>query len=158
MKRSADKLLKKSKKLRQLSSQLEADHDDLKSCRLDYNEARIQHRKLVRYFKAKDSFNRDQSLLADPAATYKNIRFSSRQRVNKIQKLNVGPKAYFGKSVSDGFFDSIAELKSRDSESLSNSKYFMNSPLTLQIFLRSAKKVLQYRQFPRRNLLNCCKG
>ena len=38
--------------------------------------------------------------------------------------MTVGNKTYVGDTVQDGFFDSISQLKSRDSDSLAASKYF----------------------------------
>ena len=43
---------------------------------------------------------------------------------SNIEKLKVGEKVYTGKTVCDGFFDSISKLKSLDPQSIDESPTF----------------------------------
>ena len=118
---SSRRLLKLSKKLNQLS-----EHPAARSLHLEYKQARADHRKLVRQFKAMDAFNRDSSLLANPSLTFKKIRASRRNNIGNINLLHVGDKEYVGEQVGDGFFDSISQLKTRDPGKLESSPHFKN--------------------------------
>ena len=96
----------------------------------NYSKSRDQHRRLVRAYKAKDSFIRDQKLHSilsrDPSSIFKSITRSKRAKAGKITRLTVKDKIYLGDSVKDGFFDSISNLKTFDAPSNGNSEYFEN--------------------------------
>ena len=120
---SSRRLLNLFKRLKQLSDQ----HDAFKSLKLEYNQAKAHHRKLVRHLKAMDASNRDASLLANPSQTFRRIRAYKRNNLGKINLLNVGDKQYVGEQVADGFYDSISQLKTRDHGKLARSSHFKNS-------------------------------
>ena len=96
----------------------------------NYSKSHDQHRRLVRAYKAKDSFIRDQKLHSilsrDPSSIFKSITRSKRAKAGKITRLTVKDKIYLGDSVKDGFFDSISNLKTFDAPSNGNSEYFEN--------------------------------
>ena len=123
---SGNKLLRKAKRLKNLTSQYGCDSEDIKNLRIDYKKSRMMHRKLSRQFKAKDACVRDQNLLSNPAATFSRIRASKRGKLGKINKLKVDDKTYVAEAVPDGFFDAISELKARDTESLKRSNHFQD--------------------------------
>jgi hypothetical protein len=127
VKLSQNKLLKQSKMIKRAVAENSFDIRRLKD---EYNRARILHRKLEREHKAGQSSRRDEILYSvcskDPSPIFKGIRSSKRTTAAKISKLTVGDKMYLGDNVKDGFFDSISQLKSRDSESLSASPTFSN--------------------------------
>ena len=53
-------------------------------------------------------------LESDPGSLFKAVKRSKSGSSSKIQSLKVGSKVYSGKSVQDGFFDSLSSLKSPD--------------------------------------------
>ena len=120
VKLSSRRLLNLSKKLNQLLKHPDA----YRSLKLEYRQARADHRKLVRQVKAMDASNRDTSLLANPSLTFKRIRASKRNNVGKINLLYVGDREYVGERVADGFYDSISQLKTRDPSKLESSPHF----------------------------------
>ena len=122
---SANKLLKKSKKLKSLSNHHKVSNITIQRAENDYKQSRSQHRKLVRQVKAKDACVRDSNL-ANRAATYRRIKSSKRATAGKLYKLKVGKKTYTGAAVKDGFYDSISQLKVRDCESLQQSEHFQS--------------------------------
>ena len=94
----------------------------------NYVLKRNYHQKLVRAFKAQNSVNRDKHLFSikshDPRTFYIKVKFEKRENSGKITKLEVGNKLYFDCAVSDGFYDSISKLKSRNKEAIESSNYF----------------------------------
>ena len=120
---SARKLLKKSKMVKMLSIE-PVDLALLEAAKNDFKTSRIEHRRLVRHYKAKDSFTRDSNLMSSPKETYSRIRASKRSKAGKINKLKVGNKVYDGEHVPDGFFDSISKLKSRNIQAIQSSNHF----------------------------------
>ena len=123
VKQSARQLLNKSRKVKLMKNEC-VDPALLKAAHDDYKASRIAHRRLVRQFRAKEAFDRDNNLLTKPIQTYKKIRASRRCKASKINKLKVGVKTYQGKTVPDGFFDSISKLKTRNTASNGTSKTF----------------------------------
>ena len=123
---SQNSLLKKYKNFQKVL--LSGNTRNIASLKNDYNKARDQHRKLERRYKAEQSSRRDETLFSmctsNPSPIFKSIKSSKRSTAGKIQKLSVGHKVYVGDSVQDGFYDSISQLKSRDSVSLSNDAKF----------------------------------
>jgi hypothetical protein len=98
------------------------------------------HRKLERAYKAKYSIERDEKLCSsDLSSVFASVKHAKRSKAGKINKLTVGNKVYVGDSVRDGFYDSISELKSRDSNSLNASKQFNDFSLDYQNILEVCK-------------------
>ena len=126
IRRSKNELLRKHKKLKQASSL--SSTDEMSALKTDYSRSRTLHRKLQRWFKAKESVQRDEKLheilSTNPSSVFRSIKSVKRGKNRKIQKLTVGTKTYIGSTVQDGFYDSISQLKSRDSEFLDNSQTF----------------------------------
>ena len=83
---------------------------------------------MVRAFKAKNSVARDNYLYSitshDPRSFYKRVKFEKRGKSGKITKLEVDNRLYFDSAVSDGFYDSISKLKSKNKETIGSSQYF----------------------------------
>ena len=77
--------------------------------------AKAQHRKLLRTKNAQDSFNRDSPLFSilekNPKDLFRAIKRGKQNSSTKIHKLTLGGKTYQGEYVSDGFYDSIQDLK-----------------------------------------------
>ena len=121
---SQKRLLKLSKNLRNI----EKSNLDITTAKELFNEARSEHRKLIRKVKAGNSIKRDQNLhdicSRTPFSIYSSIRRSKRAKSGKISKLTVRDRIYTGETVCDGFFDSISNLKTRDSRSLKDSISF----------------------------------
>ena len=125
IRQSANQLLKLHKELRAAESSASP---NLLKMRADYVSSRSQHRKLVRTHKASQAASRDSSLLKvfskDPAPFYKKIKRVKRGKCSKIKTLKVGRKTYHDDCVSDGFFDSISSLKTRNSLTLQSQEIF----------------------------------
>ena len=123
---SQNKLLKEYKIIQKALTS--GDIEKANKLKEDYNRARTMHRKLERAYKAEQSHKRDQNLFSicsnDPSPIFRNIKSSKRSTAGKINKLKVGKKVYTGEAVQDGFYDSISQLKSRDSESLRGDSKF----------------------------------
>ena len=85
-------------------------------------QAKKKYRNEIRVFNNKESFARDQrmaEILSNKPGDF--FRYLSRQRraqPSHIEKLMVGDKVYLGDTVCDGFYDSMANLKSCDFDSL----------------------------------------
>ena len=92
-----------------------------------YKESKKQHRRLDRWCTAKESIVRCENLstaISDPSNFHKYVR-NSKQGTNKpIQKLTVGDRVYLGDHFSDGFYDSISNLKTIDPATIANSSTF----------------------------------
>ena len=121
---SQNALKKQNKHLRKATEECVNNNTDINSLKEEYNKSRIQHRKLEREFKARASYKRDQNLSRGPSFVFNSIRSAKRCKAGKIHKLTVGKKTYSGESVKDGFFDSILQLKTRDSDHLHSSDTF----------------------------------
>ena len=109
--KSSRKLLKLSRKLKYLRNNASSPAHVIHETAASYSLARTQHRKLIRLFKTKASLERDSKLLSDPKATFNGIRAAKRLKAGTIQRLDVGPKSYYGDKVKCGFFDAINQLK-----------------------------------------------
>ena len=126
---SKNKLLKQNKALKKaIETGTSSDSKHIGELKAAYNEARIEHRKLERSFKAKDAVDRDTkfySILSnDPSGIFNSIKRAKRAKAGKINNLKVRDKSYVGDSVKDGFFDSISTLKTRDTAALSASEQY----------------------------------
>ena len=121
---SKNKLLKMNRELKQVVTLSPNISEKIINFKTEYNQARCNHRKLLRMDKANAALERDELLFSNPIAVQKKIRASKRCKAGKIQKLSVGNKTYIGDSVQDGFFDSISKLKTRDESSLNLSEHF----------------------------------
>ena len=139
VKLSANKLLRTSKKLKKITDQFGPNSNAARSLKLEYTNSRTQHRKLGRQFKAKDASTRDQNILKNPSTTYRKLRAYKRGKHGKIHKLKVGEKVYVGDAVPDGFFDSISELKTRDTAALQNSDNFTSFSMEFSNILELCK-------------------
>ena len=121
---SQKQLLKKHKKLKTEMK----NNVNINNVKEAFKRARINHRRLIRSVKANESIKRDENLYdicsKTPFSLYSSIRRSKRAKAGKINKLTVQDKVYTGDAVSDGFFDSISNLKTRDSGSLEDSMSF----------------------------------
>ena len=60
----------------------------------------------------------------NPKATFANIRRAKRTETSKINSLKVGSVTYTGDHVTDGFFDSVKQLKTKDDKKNEASKYY----------------------------------
>ena len=135
---SQNALLKQNKKLKQSLQNNEPGISDLKAA---YNKSRILHRKLERSFKAKDSIARDNRLnFGDLTAVFSSVKRAKRTKAGKIQKLTVGDSTYVGDSVKDGFYDSISQLKTRNTPSLDSCEYFQESSADYKNILELCKE------------------
>ena len=124
VRKSQKDLLKMYKTLKK--SILNGNYDSEAS--LDYSKARTEHRRLLRHIKACSSIKRDQDLFSVCSTTnskvFSNIKRSRREKCSKINKLQVRNRTYVGESVKDGFFDSIRDLKTRNSTVLNDSEIY----------------------------------
>ena len=125
IRQSAHQLLKKHKCLQRA---LQVGSSDVPELRSEYTSFRSAHRRLVREQRATESIARDEAIYQilsdDPSNLFKRIKSSKRGKSTLINKLSVGHKVYCNESVSDGFYDSISTLKSRDCSSLESSETF----------------------------------
>ena len=62
-------------------------------------------------------------LTKNPSELFKTVK-NSRKASSSIHELKVGDKIYSGNSVSDGFFDSLSQMKTADYESFQSSSSF----------------------------------
>ena len=89
--------------------------------KIKYKDSKIQHRRLVRYHSAQDSIKRDTHLHSvlskNPSSLFRSLKLGKSCDAGNIQELTVRDRTYLGKNVPDGFFDSVAHLKSLDRES-----------------------------------------
>jgi hypothetical protein len=138
---SQNALLKKYKHFQKVLKS--GDTSKIASIKKDYNKARDLHRKLERRYKAEQSSLRDETLFSictsNPSPIFKSIKSAKRSTAGKIQKLSVGLKVYHGDSVQDGFYDSISQLKTRDSESLKDDIKFNEFSADYQNILEVCK-------------------
>ena len=111
---------------RTLSHSKECTLEQLQAARDTLKDRRKDHRKLVRYFRACDNLKRDELLnsilTSNPSEIHKKLRQGKTNVGSEIQALHVGDKLYTAPNIVDGFYDSIAALKTQDISS------FLSSP------------------------------
>ena len=139
VRQSARKLLKKSKLVKTLSMGV-IDLALLEDAKNDFKTSRIEHRRLVRFYKAKYAFTRDNNLMTNPKETYSRIRASKRSKAGRINRLRVGNKVYDGEEVPDGFYDSISKLKARNNSSIQSSEHFQDFSCIYEHILKLCSK------------------
>ena len=144
IKSSKNMLLKKYKIMKKntLKYSYAGNADMITLCKSEYNKSRMEHRRLERQFKAKDSFKRDtefSNFPNDPSVIHNRIKSSRRSNAGKLQTLKVGSKTYEGDTVGDGFFDSISSLKTNNDEHHLASPYFNDFECHYQNILELCK-------------------
>ena len=82
-------------------------------------------------------------LSSNPTAVFKSIKSSRNSGSSAVHRLKVQDKEYLGKSVPDGFFDSLSCLKAPDLSSLHSSDHFQDTLLDYENVLKIAKHGLK---------------
>ena len=126
VKRSSQLLLKLYQRLKSLKEVYEADSFVVSQAYRHYSVQRTKHRKLIRFYQARDAVARDSTLMTNPASTFAKIRASKRVSAGKLQRLNVGQHSFSGDDVPDGFFFAINEMKCRNAANLESSDHFQD--------------------------------
>ena len=76
----------------------------------------------MKQFSLQEALKRDQNhdsiLSTNPTSAYKYINSKRKVKSGQIEHLTVGDKVYVGKTVCDGFYDSMSTLKQCDYEQL----------------------------------------
>ena len=62
----------------------------------------------------------------NPSSLFRTLKLGKSCDAGNIQELTVRDRTYLGKNVPDGFFDSVAHLKSLDREALAKSPTYKN--------------------------------
>ena len=130
---------------------------DVDNAKLSVAEARSELQKTKRAANLEQALQRDSTLFSiktsNPAPLFASIRRNKQQSV-RINKLNVGNKTFTGDGVKNGFYKSISDLKTRDSN--------LPSSQTFQQFVSAHEHILEICQsgekIPTMNnylLLNC---
>ena len=87
-------------------------------------DAKRVYKSEIRSFRNKANIQRDQNIAEvlsnNPGKFYRYIKSQRRSKVEQVDKLSVGDKVYVGKSVCNGFYDSMSSLKSLNFENLLN--------------------------------------
>ena len=96
------------------------------------------------------SSKRDQDLFtilsSDPNSVFRKIKSSKRSHP-KVHTLQVGPKTYTGESVSDGFYDSVSNLKTVHSMSTpSSDDFFLDYKYIMNICSKATLPPITYQQ------------
>ena len=90
-----------------------------------YKLARMEHKKLERWFNVQDGIRRDTDLYlfcsGNPSELNKSIKRARSNQSRTIQRLYVGDTVYTYNKVPDGFYSSLSKLKSFDKQSVSTS-------------------------------------
>ena len=111
---------------RNLSQSKRSTLEQIQEARATLKDRRKDHRKLARYFRAIDNLKRDELLnsilTSNPSEIHKKLRQGKTNAGSEIQALHVGDKLYTAPNIVDGFYDSIAALKTQDISS------FLSSP------------------------------
>ena len=129
-----------NKIFRKISHNQESTLEQIEAARATLKDRRKDHRKLVRYFRAKDNLKRDELLYSiltsNPSEIYKKLRQAKSNVSSEIQALHVGDKLYTAPNIVDGFYDSIASLKTQDISS------FLDSP-TSQLLVQDYTNIIE---------------
>ena len=108
-----------------------------------YKQKKAQHRRLVRTRRLYESNRRDQeifSIFSNSSNTvFRKIRKVKKSSNVDVKKLHVRDKVYEGNNVCDGFYDSIAFLKTEAHHSLESSPSFISAKKEYENILRICK-------------------
>ena len=116
IKKQSDRLLKILKTWKLLKNIYSDDNPIIVKIAEQYRHERTKYRQLVRRLRALDSYSRDLKLMNLPTLTYASIRRSKRKN-DAISSLTVGDVMYSGDAVKDGFYESIRQLKMKNTGS-----------------------------------------
>ena len=125
IKESQGRLLKLYKRLVQLGP---GPHEELDNLQRELRDEKTKHRKLIRTNNSAQSIQRDSPLFSilkpDSHDIFKSIKAGKSNKARKIDKISVAERVYTGKSVPDGFYDSLLHLKTMDYSSIQNPDTF----------------------------------
>ena len=108
-----------------LQQALQLNSPETPKIKADYVSLRRDHRKLLRSEKANQARIRDseafQILTGDSNIFFKRLKIAKKGKDDQINKLIVDNEVYRDEEVADGFFQSISNLKTRDSSAMDGS-------------------------------------
>ena len=108
-----------------------------------YKQKKAQHRKLVRRRRLYESNKRDQetfSIFSNSSNTvFRNVCSAKKSSNVAVKKLHVRDKVYEGDNVCDGFYDSVAFLKTEAHQNLQSSETFISANKEYENILRICK-------------------
>ena len=120
--------------------------------RSKYKQKKTDHRTLIsKEERLHDSSKRDTKLFSvflNPTKVFQAVRHVRRSALPDVRKLHVGDRIYEGEEVSDGFYDSISNLKTKAHQNLSSSvqrifaRYVSPNPKFLKSLWRRPRKLL----------------
>ena len=112
--------------------------------RYKYKQKKAQHRRLVRRMRLHESNKRDQetfSIFSNSSNTvFRNVRSAKKSSNVAVKKLYVRDQIYEGDSVCDGFYDSVAFLKTEAHQNLESSESFISANKEYENILRICKQ------------------
>ena len=143
IKRSNNKLASIARKMRQQSQDRRFSPCILLQTRAKYKKVKSEHRRLVRRQRMVECNQRDSelfSIFSNSNRTYQRIRLTRKTSSIPIKKLHVRDKVYEGDNVCDGFYDSIAYLKTEAHENLPDSETFASADEEYKNIVRICKE------------------
>ena len=125
------RLLRLTKLVKQLETSSSSTESQLHEAKFAATSARAELRRLVNSKtmlaeNARDALTH-KVLDSDPSLLFKAVKSIKSNDSTNIQTLKVGDKVYSGKTVPDGFFDSLSSLKSPDMASIHSSSSFKSA-------------------------------
>ena len=135
-------------KLHSVELNTTASTHELEEARAVYKASKAQHQALVRNMNVAKEVQRDtffnEILSSQPRQIFKAIKSKKSSQSENIKKLSVGEKLYTDEAVADGFYDSIAELKTLDGITASSYDSLADITATLSRSARMVSRFLGY--------------
>ena len=121
------------------------DDTQKKVATVEFKCAKANYQKVVRNLKVQEELehytNFDQILSKNPAKIFNSIKSRKQSQAHKIKSLKVDMKTYTEENVADGFFDSISQLKTRDSITSPSFESFAADHKHIVEICKSAEKI-----------------
>ena len=119
--------------------------DELLNAQATFNLAKAAHQNAVRKFNVKQECVRDEEfheiLTKNPREVFRRIKSKKAKESSSIDALHVGDKLYTNDNVSDGFFDSISDLKTVRKVTSASFKQFSEDHANIIALCKSAQQI-----------------
>ena len=119
--------------------------DERKSAKAAFIKAKSEHQNLVRKHNVNQEVARDSNLLdllsKQPRDIFKAFKRNKTDDSSKLKALKVGNRTYTEQNISDGFFDSISQLKTLQAVTASSFDRFSEDHRHITEICKSGRKI-----------------